>query len=37
VADPYYGDARDFEDCWQLVDAAARSFVERLKAESGFT
>lgn len=36
VADPYYGDERDFTACWELVDQATRAFVERLKSESGF-
>jgi protein-tyrosine phosphatase len=37
VPDPYYGDDAGFDHVWQLVDAAAMAFVERLKAESGFT
>jgi protein-tyrosine phosphatase len=36
VADPYYGDDSDFEACWHLVDQAARAFVERFRAMSGF-
>ena len=30
VADPYYGDERDFEACWQQVSAAAEGFVQAL-------
>lgn len=32
VPDPYYGDERDFEHSWSLVDAAARATVQRLSA-----
>lgn len=32
VPDPYYGDGRDFEHSWSLVDAAARATIQRLSA-----
>jgi protein-tyrosine phosphatase len=32
VPDPYYGDERDFEHSWSLVDAAAQATVRRLSA-----
>lgn len=37
VPDPYYGDERDFEHSWELVDAAAQATVRRLSvaADSG--
>jgi len=37
VPDPYYGDSRDFEHSWALVDAAARATVQRLsrRGDSG--
>ena len=31
VPDPYYGDPRDFERAWKLVDAAATGVVERIR------
>ena len=31
VPDPYYGDPRDFERAWKLVDAAANGIVERIR------
>ena len=31
VPDPYYGDPRDFERAWKLVDAAATGIVERIR------
>ena len=31
VPDPYYGDARDFERAFKLVDAAAMGVVERIR------
>ena len=31
VPDPYYGDARDFEKAFKLVDAAALGVVERIR------
>ncbi len=31
VPDPYYGDLRDFERAWKLVDAAATGIVERIR------
>lgn len=31
VPDPYYGDARDFEKTFKLVDAAALGVVERIR------
>lgn len=31
VPDPYYGDARDFEKAFKLVDAAALGAVERIR------
>jgi protein-tyrosine phosphatase len=31
VPDPYYGDARDFEKAFKLVDAAAVGVVERIR------
>ena len=31
VPDPYYGDARDFEAAFKLVDAAALGVVERIR------
>lgn len=31
VPDPYYGDARDFEKAFRLVDAAALGVVERIR------
>ena len=30
VADPYYGDADDFERTWRQIDAAAQSIVARI-------
>ena len=30
VADPYYGDIADFENCWREVEAAVRSLAESL-------
>jgi protein-tyrosine phosphatase len=33
VADPYYGEARDFETTWRQVDAAAAALVKRLQDE----
>jgi protein-tyrosine phosphatase len=30
VADPYYGEAADFEACWRQVDAATRSLAKTL-------
>ena len=30
IPDPYYGQDRDFEQSWALVDAAARGTVQRL-------
>lgn len=37
IPDPYYGEERDFEQSWALVDAAARGTVQRLSrgGESG--
>jgi protein-tyrosine phosphatase len=37
VPDPYYGDDAGFDHVWQLVEAAALAFIERLKASSGFS
>jgi protein-tyrosine phosphatase len=34
VADPYYGDIRDFELCWDIVNRATLTFIGTL--ESGF-
>ncbi len=31
VPDPYYGNARDFEQAFKLVDAAAQGIVERVR------
>ena len=31
VPDPYYGNARDFEQAFKLVDAAAHGIVERVR------
>ena len=31
IPDPYYGDARDFERAFKLVDAAALGVVERIR------
>jgi protein-tyrosine phosphatase len=31
VADPYYGDKQDFIACWQLVDQAAKAFLDALQ------
>ncbi|HTL15492.1 MAG TPA: low molecular weight protein-tyrosine-phosphatase [Thermomonas sp.] len=31
VPDPYYGNARDFERAWALVDSAALGIVERVR------
>ena len=31
IPDPYYGDPRDFERAWKLVDAAANGIVERIR------
>ncbi len=31
VPDPYYGDARDFERAWTLVDSIATGVVERIR------
>ena len=31
VPDPYYGDARDFEKAFKLVDSAAMGVVERIR------
>ena len=31
VPDPYYGNARDFEHAFKLVDAAAQGIVERVR------
>jgi protein-tyrosine phosphatase len=31
IPDPYYGDARDFEKAFKLVDAAALGVVERIR------
>ncbi len=31
VADPYYGDERDFEACWRQVSAAAEGFVKAVR------
>jgi len=31
VPDPYYGDPRDFERAWKLVDAVATGVVERIR------
>ena len=31
VPDPYYGNARDFEQAFKLVDAAAQGIVERIR------
>ncbi|WP_415253460.1 low molecular weight protein-tyrosine-phosphatase [Thermomonas sp.] len=31
VPDPYYGNARDFEQAFRLVDAAANGIVERVR------
>lgn len=31
IPDPYYGDARDFEKAFRLVDAAALGVVERIR------
>ena len=33
VPDPYYGDARDFEKAFRLVDAAALGVVERIRQQ----
>lgn len=30
VADPYYGDIADFENCWREVEAATQALAERL-------
>lgn len=35
VADPYYGQADDFERTWQQVDAAAQLIAARIAAEGG--
>lgn len=34
VADPYYGDDKDFETTWRQVDAAAAALVQRLLARA---
>jgi protein-tyrosine phosphatase len=34
VADPYYGDADDFSQCWETVNAATSAFARKLM--SGF-
>ncbi len=31
IPDPYYGDARDFEKAFKLIDAAALGVVERIR------
>ena len=31
--DPYYGDTRDFERAFKLVDAAAMGVVERIRQQ----
>lgn len=33
VPDPYYGDEKDFEECWATVSAAIDALVKRLKAQ----
>lgn len=33
VPDPYYGDPRDFERAWKLVDAVATGVVERIRQD----
>jgi len=33
VHDPYYGDERDFEDCWAVVNEAANALVARFKVD----
>jgi len=30
VADPYFGDASDFEETWQQVSLAARALADQL-------
>lgn len=35
VADPYYGDAGDFERTWAQVDAAAKCIVARIASGAG--
>ena len=30
VADPYYGDDADFEECWQIISEACDAVIERL-------
>lgn len=30
VADPYYGDANSFDDCWRQIDRAAQALVEAI-------
>ncbi len=31
VPDPYYGDARDFEEVWQMIDQAVAALIEELR------
>ena len=33
VADPYYGDENDFEECWAQVSLAAQKLAEKLKQQ----
>lgn len=33
VADPYYGDESDFEECWDQVSAATQRLAQKLKQE----
>jgi protein-tyrosine phosphatase len=33
VADPYYGDERDFEAAWRVIELATRAVVERFVRE----
>jgi len=33
VADPYYGNARDFENCWSEISNAAQKLVMQLEQE----
>lgn len=33
IADPYYGDESDFEECWMQVSRAAQQLADKLKRE----
>ncbi len=35
IPDPYHGSQADFEEVWQLVDAAAQAVIERLSHAPG--